>query len=81
MTVRDGGLRNGVPVDAAVVIVGAGFSGVGMAIRLRQAGIEDFLVLEKAGRAGGTWRDNHYPGCACDVQSHMYSYSFEQNPD
>jgi cation diffusion facilitator CzcD-associated flavoprotein CzcO len=78
---RDGGLRNGTPVDAAVVIVGAGFSGVGMAIRLRQTGIEDFVVLEKSGQAGGTWRDNRYPGCACDVHSHLYSFSFELNPD
>ncbi len=79
--VRDGGVRNAAPVDTAIVIVGAGFSGVGMAIRLRQAGIDDFVVLEKASAAGGTWRDNRYPGCACDVQSFMYSFSFEQNPD
>jgi cation diffusion facilitator CzcD-associated flavoprotein CzcO len=78
---RDRGIRNGTAVDAAVVIVGAGFSGVGMAIRLRQAGIDDFVILEKAAEAGGTWRDNRYPGCACDVQSFMYSFSFEQNPD
>src|SRR5690349_21644219 len=78
---QDGGIRNQTPVDAAVVIVGAGFSGVGMAIRLFQAGIHDVLLLEKAPAAGGTWRDNQYPGCACDVQSHMYSFSFELNPD
>jgi cation diffusion facilitator CzcD-associated flavoprotein CzcO len=63
-----------------VVIVGTGFSGLGMAIRLTKAGIDDFVVLEKAQDVGGTWRDNTYPGCACDIQSHMYSFSFEQNP-
>jgi cation diffusion facilitator CzcD-associated flavoprotein CzcO len=65
---------------AAVLIVGTGFSGLGMAIRLKQAGV-DFIVLERADDLGGTWRDNHYPGCACDVQSHLYSYSFEPNPE
>lgn len=63
-----------------VIIVGTGFSGLGMAIRLKQAGIDDFIVLEKAADLGGTWRDNTYPGCACDVPSLMYSFSFEQNP-
>jgi cation diffusion facilitator CzcD-associated flavoprotein CzcO len=63
-----------------VIIVGTGFSGLGMAIRLKQSGIHDFVVLEKAQDVGGTWRDNTYPGCACDIQSHMYSFSFEQNP-
>ena len=62
------------------VIVGTGFAGLGMAIKLKQSGERDFLVLEKAGEVGGTWRDNHYPGCACDVQSHLYSFSFEPNP-
>ncbi|MBF1801942.1 flavin-containing monooxygenase [Alloalcanivorax profundimaris] len=64
-----------------VAIVGGGFGGLCMAIKLREAGIEDFVVLEKAGELGGTWRENTYPGCACDVQSHLYSYSFEGNPD
>lgn len=64
-----------------VVIVGTGFAGVAAAIRLRQAGITDFVILEKSDRTGGTWRDNTYPGCACDVPSYLYSYSFEQNPD
>ncbi|GAA4849645.1 NAD(P)/FAD-dependent oxidoreductase [Saccharopolyspora rosea] len=63
-----------------VIIVGTGFSGLGMAIRLKEAGIDDFVVLEKADGLGGTWRDNTYPGCACDVPSLMYSFSFEQNP-
>lgn len=63
-----------------VIIVGTGFSGLGMAIQLKRSGIHDFVVLEKASDVGGTWRDNTYPGCACDIQSHMYSFSFEQNP-
>lgn len=63
-----------------VVIVGTGFSGLGMAIRCSQAGIEDYVLLEKADEVGGTWRDNRYPGCACDVPSRLYSFSFEQNP-
>jgi cation diffusion facilitator CzcD-associated flavoprotein CzcO len=63
-----------------VVIVGTGFSGLGQAIQLEKAGIRDYVILEKAGEVGGTWRDNSYPGCACDVQSHMYSFSYEQNP-
>ncbi|WP_409493352.1 flavin-containing monooxygenase [Amycolatopsis sp. cmx-11-12] len=64
-----------------VVIVGTGFSGLGQAIQLEKAGISDYVILEKADEVGGTWRDNSYPGCACDVQSHMYSFSYEQNPD
>jgi cation diffusion facilitator CzcD-associated flavoprotein CzcO len=64
-----------------VLIVGAGFAGIGMGIRLKQAGIEDFTILERADRLGGTWRDNTYPGIACDVPSHLYSYSFEPNPN
>src|SRR5919198_4494436 len=73
---RDGGEQ-----DVRVAIVGSGFSGLGIAIRLRQAGIEDFVVLERADDVGGTWRDNSYPGCACDVPSHLYSFSFAPNPD
>jgi cation diffusion facilitator CzcD-associated flavoprotein CzcO len=67
-------------VDHEVLIVGAGASGLGAAIRLVQAGITDFVVLEKASELGGTWRDNTYPGCACDVPSALYSYSFAPNP-
>ncbi|HEY7348400.1 MAG TPA: NAD(P)/FAD-dependent oxidoreductase [Ktedonobacterales bacterium] len=63
-----------------VAIVGAGFSGLGLAIRLKQQGIDDFVVLERGADVGGTWRDNTYPGCACDVQSHLYSFSFAPNP-
>jgi cation diffusion facilitator CzcD-associated flavoprotein CzcO len=64
-----------------IAIAGTGFAGIGMAIRLRQQGIEDFVLLERAEDFGGTWRDNSYPGCACDVPSHLYSFSFEPNPD
>lgn len=64
-----------------VAVIGAGFAGLGMAIRLKQQGIEDFVVLERAGDVGGTWRDNTYPGCACDVPSALYSFSFAPNPD
>ncbi|MPY85454.1 MAG: NAD(P)-binding protein [Actinophytocola sp.] len=66
---------------AKVIIVGTGFSGLGMGIQLKSAGIDDFVIIEKADEVGGTWRDNTYPGCACDIQSHMYSFSYEQNPD
>lgn len=65
--------------DVRVVVVGAGFSGIGAAIRLRQAGFRDVLILEKAPQLGGTWRENTYPGCACDVPSTLYSYSFTPN--
>ncbi|MBC6466023.1 flavin-containing monooxygenase [Actinomadura alba] len=64
----------------SIVIVGSGFAGLGMAIQLKKAGFHDFLILEKNADLGGTWRDNHYPGCACDVPSPMYSFSFELNP-
>ena len=63
-----------------VIIIGAGFAGVGMAIRLQQHEMTDFVVLERAADVGGTWRDNSYPGCACDVPSALYSFSFELNP-
>jgi len=67
--------------DTRIVIVGAGFSGLCMAIRLRQEGIHDFTVLERAAEVGGTWRDNTYPGCQCDIPSALYSFSFAPNPD
>src|ERR1051326_7876211 len=63
-----------------VLIVGAGFSGLCMAIKLREAGIDSFLVIEKAEEIGGTWWFNQYPGCACDIPSHLYSFSFDRNP-
>ncbi|MFE7418825.1 flavin-containing monooxygenase [Rhodococcus sp. NPDC057529] len=62
-----------------ILIVGAGISGIGAAIRLKQSGIDNFAVLEKGDALGGTWRDNTYPGCACDVPSALYSYSFAPN--
>ncbi|MFC9517561.1 DUF4873 domain-containing protein [Nocardiaceae bacterium NPDC056970] len=62
-----------------VVVVGTGFSGLCMAIRLQEAGFDDFVVLEKASEVGGTWRENTYPGCGCDVMSLMYSFSFAPN--
>lgn len=62
-----------------VVIVGAGISGLGAAVQLRRHGIDNFVVLEKADAIAGTWRDNTYPGCACDVPSALYSYSFAPN--
>src|SRR5919204_2316235 len=68
------------PQHVRVCVVGSGFSGIGMAIQLKRAGIQDFVLLERADDLGGTWRDNTYPGCACDVPSHLYSFSFEPNP-
>ena len=67
--------------DFDTLIVGSGFAGLAMAIELRRQGQNDFAILERAAEVGGTWRDNNYPGCACDVQSHLYSFSFEQNPE
>src|SRR4051794_1278761 len=66
---------------ARVAILGAGFAGLGTAIRLKQEGIEDFAVLEKGAEVGGTWWWNTYPGCQCDIPSHLYSFSFALNPD
>lgn len=65
----------------SILIIGTGFGGLGMAIQLRKAGYRNLTLLEKANRVGGTWRDNTYPGAACDVQSHFYSYSFEPKHD
>jgi cation diffusion facilitator CzcD-associated flavoprotein CzcO len=67
--------------NPAVVVIGAGMTGLLLAIRLRESGISDVTVLEKADSIGGTWRENTYPGIACDVPSHAYTYSFEPNPD
>ncbi|MCU1373385.1 MAG: cyclohexanone monooxygenase, partial [Actinomycetia bacterium] len=63
-----------------VVVVGAGFAGMGASIALARAGIEH-VVIERADDVGGTWRDNRYPGCRCDVPSHLYSFSFAPNPE
>ncbi len=75
------GADGAVPAEVEVAIVGSGFSGLGMAIRLKEEGIEDFVVLERADEVGGTWHHNTYPGCGCDVPSHLYSFSFAPNPD
>ncbi len=64
-----------------IAILGAGMSGLCMAMQLRKRGIDDFVVLEKADEVGGTWRENRYPNIACDVPSHVYSFSFELNPN
>jgi cation diffusion facilitator CzcD-associated flavoprotein CzcO len=69
------------PGHVRVAIVGAGLGGIGVGIRLRGAGVSDFVILERADSVGGTWRDNTYPGCACDIPSHLYSFSFAPNPD
>ena len=78
MTVSTNGSGDAEHVD--VVVVGTGFSGLGMGVRLREAGFRDFVLLERAADLGGTWRDNDYPGCCCDVPSHVYSFSFALNP-
>lgn len=67
--------------DVGVAIIGSGFAGLCMAIALRRRGETDFVLLERAHDVGGTWRDNTYPGAACDVQSNLYSFSFALNPD
>ncbi len=73
------------PSDAAesvrIAVLGAGMSGLCMGTQLKQRGIHDFVILEKADSVGGTWRENTYPGIACDVPSHLYSFSFELNPN
>src|SRR5213592_56296 len=73
--------RNGRGPTPSVVIVGAGFGGLGMGIRLKRAGIDSLTILEKADGVGGVWRDNTYPGLTCDVPSHLYSFSFEPKHD
>ncbi len=64
-----------------IVIVGTGFGGLALAVKLKDAGIDDFTLFERAEEVGGTWRDNTYPGCACDVASNLYSLSFAPNPN
>jgi cation diffusion facilitator CzcD-associated flavoprotein CzcO len=68
-------------LEPCLAIIGAGFSGIGMAIRLKQSGYSNFTIFERSDNVGGTWRDNTYPGCACDVASHLYSFSFEKKSD
>jgi len=79
--VRAATLTGGVKPDVDIAILGSGFSGLGMGVALLRDGRRDFVILEKADSVGGTWRDNTYPGCACDVSSHLYSFSFEPNPN
>jgi len=63
-----------------VVVIGAGFAGIGLGVRLRQRGIEDFVICERNPSVGGTWFEHTYPGCGCDIPTHLYSYSFARNP-
>ena len=62
----------------SIAIIGAGFSGIGMALRLKEAGLESFTIYEAASDVGGTWFHNAYPGAACDIASHLYSFSFRR---
>ncbi|MCW2687741.1 MAG: Cyclohexanone monooxygenase [Mycobacterium sp.] len=67
--------------DHHTVIVGAGFSGIGAAIKLDKAGLSDYLIIEDGDAPGGTWHWNTYPGVAVDIPSFSYQFSFEQRPD
>ncbi len=69
------------PQHVRIATIGAGFSGLALGMRLLEEGMDDFVLLERKADVGGTWRDNTYPGCACDVPSHLYSFSFAPNPD
>lgn len=75
------GASGAAPKTVKIAILGAGMGGLGMAAKLRRAGMDSFVILEKAGDVGGTWRDNVYPGSGCDVPSHLYSFSFEPKLD
>jgi len=72
---------SGVRRATRIAIVGAGMSGLLMAIKLKESGYRNFTIYEKKSNLGGTWRDNTYPGLKCDVPAHMYTYSFEPNPE
>lgn len=72
---------NALPAEVEVAVVGSGFSGLAMARQLKRSFNDDFVVLERGDDVGGTWRDNTYPGCTCDVPSHLYSFSFALNPE
>jgi cation diffusion facilitator CzcD-associated flavoprotein CzcO len=74
-------LTAALPEHTRVLVIGAGFGGLGLAIKLSEQGEQDFLVVERGPDVGGTWRDNTYPGAACDVPSQLYSFSFAPNPD
>jgi cation diffusion facilitator CzcD-associated flavoprotein CzcO len=73
--------RHALPEHVGVLVVGAGFSGLGLAVKLAERGERDFVVVDRGDEVGGTWRDNTYPGAACDVPSQLYSFSFALNPD
>jgi cation diffusion facilitator CzcD-associated flavoprotein CzcO len=77
---RGGAARAEKARHVGIAIVGSGFAGLGAGVLLKREGFEDFAVFERAADVGGTWRDNAYPGCACDVESHLYSFSFAPNP-
>src|SRR3954465_5382839 len=64
-----------------VAVVGSGFAGIGMGVALQRAGVASFTIYDRGDRVGGVWRDNTYPGLTCDIPSHLYSFSFEPNPD
>jgi cation diffusion facilitator CzcD-associated flavoprotein CzcO/acetyl esterase/lipase len=78
---HDSSANGGPRRSPSVAIIGAGFGGIGLAITLKKAGVRDLTILEKADGVGGVWRDNTYPGAACDVPSQLYSFSFEPNPN
>src|SRR4051812_17162308 len=73
-------MESRLPAHVHTFVVGAGFAGLAMAIKLDEAGEHDFVVIERGDDVGGTWRDNTYPGAACDVPSQLYSFSFARNP-
>jgi cation diffusion facilitator CzcD-associated flavoprotein CzcO len=81
MSERTGARLNATEISVDVLIIGAGFSGICMGIKLREAGMNSFLIIEKSADIGGTWWDNRYPGCACDIPSHLYSFSFEPSTE
>ncbi len=81
MTENDTHFAGATEDDVDVIIIGTGFSGLGLAAQLKRRGKDSFVVLERASDVGGTWRDNTYPGAACDQPSHMYSFSFRLNPE
>lgn len=72
---------SGPHLDAEVIVAGAGFGGIGLGVKLREHGYTSFIILEKSSEVGGTWRDNVYPGCACDVPAMLYSFSFGPHAD